>query len=293
VAFATADGSRSPAAYQGVPIPARSVAVLDLGAPGSGAQNEPLLAVAVTATRGQVIVGRSQHFLAGNRLGYTMTLGAPALRDQWWFAQGIKAPGVSERFSVYNPTDADVEVDVIFLGISEFAEVDPILVPARQVVGFDTASVATLVEGRHATVFSTRSEPSIVVERVTTRSVDGRPQTAVVLGAPPSPLGGVASQWFTVVGPGTPTAGALVLYNVDNTDGVVDVAMIGPDGPVPIAGLSGLSLGAASLLEIDLTDPAVVSRPLVITSTTRVFVERSFVSGIGRSASWAIPLSPA
>lgn len=289
VRFATVDGSRVPAAYQGLPVAPRSISVLDLGAPGAGAQNEELLAVTVEATRGQLVVARSQHFLAGGRLGYTLSMGSPALRDQWWFADGEKGPGVTERFSIYNPTATEVEVDTIFLGVSELAEVEPIRIPARQVVAFEPGQVATLVEGRHATVFSTRSDQSIVVERVVTRTSDGRPQTAVALGAPPAPDGFVATEWYLVAGPGTATSEALVLYNVDNVEGVVSVASIGPDGPVPVPGLEQRVLPPASILTLDLVDAAAVDRPLVITSTTRVFVERSWPSGTGRSASWALP----
>jgi hypothetical protein len=289
IGFATVEGSRAPAAYQGVPIPPRSVRVVDLGAPGAGAQGEDRLAVRVTATRGRLVVGRSQHFLAGNRLGFTMSLAAPALRDQWWFADGDKRSGVSERFSIYNPTDADVEVDVIFLGISEFAEVEPIVVQARQVVVFEPAGTATLVEGRHATVFSTRSEPSIVVERVLTRTTDGRPSTSVLLGAPPRPDGYVATTWHVVAGPSEPTPEALVIYNVDNTPGTITVEAVGPGGPEPVPGLESVAVAAAAVTTIDLTDEAVVDRELIVTSTSRVFVERSLVSGSGRSASWALP----
>ncbi|HEY3483735.1 MAG TPA: DUF5719 family protein, partial [Ilumatobacteraceae bacterium] len=155
IGFATGEGSRTPAAFQGFPIAPRSIEVIDFGAPGAGAQGEEQLAVKVEATRGQLIVGRSQHFVDGGRLGYAMTLAAPAPRDQWWFADGEKGPGITERFSLYNPTDDDVEVDAVFLGISEAADVEPISVPARQVVTFESDSVSTLVEGRHAVVFST------------------------------------------------------------------------------------------------------------------------------------------
>jgi hypothetical protein len=157
IGFATVAGSRSPPAFQGFPVPARSVQVIDLAE--AGARSEPLLAVRVEATRGRLVVGRAQHFLGGGRGGFTMSLASPALRDQWWFADGDKGPGVSERFSLYNPTDDDVDVDVIFLGIDADPQVDPIVVPARQVVAFEPGEVATLPEGPHAVVFGTAGCP--------------------------------------------------------------------------------------------------------------------------------------
>lgn len=287
VSFATADGARAPAAYQGLPVAPRTIQVLDLGAPGTGAQGEAVLAVSVEATRGQLIVARAQQFLDGGRLGFTLSMAAPALREQWWFADGAKGPGITERFSVYNPGTTEVEVDVIFLGVTELAEVDPIVVPARQVVTFESGQVATLVEGRHATVFSTRSDQGIVVERATTVVRDGRPGTAVLQGAPPSPTGSVATVWYAAIGPSEPTPEALVLYNVDNADGLVTVFSVGPDGPVAIPGLEDRVLPPASLLTLDLVDPASLGRPLIVSSTTRVFVERA--AGDRRSASWALP----
>ena len=81
-----------------------------------GARNEPVIAVEVTTTSGRIVLGRAQQYLGGGRLGYEVTLAAPALRDQFWFADGERGDGVTETFSIFNPTDADVEVDVVFLG---------------------------------------------------------------------------------------------------------------------------------------------------------------------------------
>ena len=290
IGFATAEGSRTPAAFQGFPIAPRSVEVIDFGAPGAGAQGEELLAVKVEATRGQLIVGRSQHFVDGGRLGYTMTLAAPAPRDQWWFADGEKGPGITERFSLYNPTDEDVEVDAVFLGVAEAADVEPIAVPARQVVTFESDTVATLVEGRHAVVFSTLAEPSIVVERALTRTVDGQPSTSVLLGAPPRPDGYVATSWRAGVGVEADTSAALVVFNVDNAVATVAVQAVGPDGTSPVPGLESVSVGAASVATIDLP-ASTAGRELLITSTSRVFVERALPDGQGgRNASWALPV---
>lgn len=291
VGFATEDGSRAPLELEGIPIGARSMLVIDLGAPGMGAQGEDRLAVRVEATRGRLVAARAQHFLAGGRLGFNVTLGSPALREQWWFADGEKGSGVTERFSIYNPTSSDVEVDVIYLGVPAGADPESVVVPARQVVTFESAQVATLPEGRHATVFSTRADPSVVVERALTRTVDGRPYTSVLMGGPPRADGYVATTWRVVAGPRVPTAGALVVYNVDNSPGTVTVEVVGPDGPVAIPGLADLELPAASIRALDLVDESSLGREIVITSTTRVFVERSlFADGQGgRSSSWALP----
>jgi hypothetical protein len=292
VGFATAEGSRTPARYQGDPIPGHSVKIIDLGVSGAGAQGEEVLAVKVEATRGQLIVGRLQHFTSGGRFGFTMALGAPALREQWWFAAGEKGSGIDERYSLFNPTADDVAVDVVFPGAQDSSLLDPIVVPARQVVTFDPGEVTGLAEGRHATVFATLAEPSIVVERALTKIVDGQPSTSVVMGAVPRPEDGyVATTWSMAVSPSVPTEDALVVYNVDNAEGTVTVEAVGAGGVIAVPGLETIPLAAAGVITIDLTDPAVLDRQLIVRSTTRIMVERSLAAGegLGRSGSWALP----
>ena len=274
--FATREGSRRPASYRGLTVPPRSVRVVDLGAPGAGAQSEPILAVSVAATRGRLVVGRVQTFSGGGRAGSQVTLASPALRDQWWFANGDKGPGVNERYSIYNPTDERVDVDVLFIGIDTPVLLDPITIEAHEVVTYDPGEESDLPDGRHAAVFATQSKPSIVVERAVTRATEGATATSVIAGATPRQDGFVATSWYVGISPDEPTEDALVVYNADNTAGTVTVLAVGQSGPVPVAGLEELELGAASIITIDLTDPVVLGRELIVQSTSRIFVERSF-----------------
>lgn len=288
--FATQEGSRRPQSYRGLTVPPRSIRVIDLGAPGAGAQSEPILAVTVETTRGRLVVGRSQSFTGGGRSGHQVTLAAPALRDQWWFADGAKGAGVSERFSIYNPTDEQVEVDVIFVGIDTPVLLDPIVVPPREVVTYDPGDEVDLPDGRHTTVFA-QAESTIVVERAITRTVDDVTATSVLLGATPRQDAYVASTWHIGVSPDEPTEQALIVYNADNTAGTVTVSAVGQSGPVPVPGLEDIPIAGAAVVAIDLTDPIVLGRELILESTARVFVERSFPTGRGdtRSSSWAVP----
>ena len=290
--FATREGSRRPNSYRGLTVPARSVRVVDLGAPGAGAQSEPVLAVTVEASRGRLVVGRSQRFLGGGRLGTQVTLASPALRDQWWFVDGDKGPGINERFSIYNPTSDRVEVDVILLGISVPISVDPIEVPPREVVTFDPGTLSSLPEGRHATVLATSTaESAIVVERALTRVVDDSVSTSVIAGATPRQDGHVATTWYLAAGPSAPSSQALIVYNADMAEGAVSVFAVGTSGPVPVTDLQDLPILPAGFLVIDLTDPIVLDRQLIVQSSTRVFVERSYPTGRGntRTSSWAVP----
>jgi len=290
--FATQEGSRRPQSYRGLTVPPRSVRVVDLGAPGAGAQSEPVLAVTVEATRGRLVVGRAQTFTGGGRSGSQVSLASPALRDQWWFADGAKGPGVTERFSIYNPTDEQVEVDVIFLGIDTPIVIDPIVVPAREVVTFDPGQVSELPEGRYATVIATSTnESTVVIERAVTEAAADIEATSVVAGATPRQDGYVPSIWYVGSSPDEPTEDALVVYNADNSAGTVTISAVGQSGPVPVPGLEDIPIDGASVITIDLVDPLVLGRELIIESTARVFVERSFPTGRGdtRSSSWAVP----
>ena len=69
------------------------------------------------------------------------------------------------------------------------------------------------------------------------------------------------------------------------------MSAVGSSGPVPVPGLENLVIPAAGVVTIDLVDPIVVGRALIIESTSRVFVERAFPNGRGdlRNISWAVP----
>lgn len=297
IEFATREGRRRPNSYRGLTVSPRSIRLIDLGAPGAGAQSEPTLAVAVEASRGRLVVGRFQHFLGGGRLGTQASIASPSVRDQWWFVGGRSAQGVTERYSIYNPTDDDVVVDAIFLGIPVVVQADPIPVPAGEVRTFEPSSLVdatgsrVLPDGQYAVVFSTLAVQAVVVERATTTQLDGTVATSVAAGAPPREDGHVATTWHVPVGPSVAVDGAVSVYNADNAPGVVSVFAVGRSGPVPVEGLQDLPIDAAGLISIDLVDPVVLDRALIITSTTRVFVERRVPTGRGRtlSAAWALP----
>lgn len=293
--FATENGESTPSAFQGFPVPPRSVKTIPIAE--LGARDEPVIAVQVVAERGRLIVGRAQHYLGGGRLGYGVALAAPAPREQWWFADGETGPGISETFSIYNPTDTAAQVDAVFLGLPLDAATGGVVsvdVPAKGVVIFDPSEseAVSLPEGRHATVFSTLAEPSVVIERVLTRPDGDSVATSVVLGAPPRDDGFVPTRWHVGIGPSVPTPEALVVYNVDNSEGTITVHAVGPAGPVPVASLTDVPIGAGAIVAIDLTDPEVLGQELIIEASNRVFVERSLRRGAdreGRSGSWALP----
>ena len=291
VGFVTAAGARTPTAFQGYVIPAQGMRIIELD--DAGAQDEPVIAVKIEATSGQVVAGRSQHMLAGGRLGYTMTLGAPSLDDQWWFADGETGPGISETYVVYNPTEEQVEADIVFLGLQlgeGDAPPDPVTLtlPGNSVVTYD-AGVAELPAGRHGAVVSTLTSDSIVVERVLTRPAGESVATTVQLGAQSA---FATTRWHTPVGVDLAIDQALVVMNVSFNPGTITVNALGPGGEEPVPGLEAIEIPANGIIAIDLLDQAVVGEHLVVQSDVPVVVERRWERSSslrGRSASLAMP----
>lgn len=116
VVFTTVDGERAPAQLQGMilaPGTARSIPLVE-----QGARDEKRLAVTVTATSGQVVASRAQHYLGAGRLGYSTTLGVPDTGRQWWFTSGRTGPLVTEERPAHDPVgigdhDARHRVDAV------------------------------------------------------------------------------------------------------------------------------------------------------------------------------------
>jgi hypothetical protein len=295
IGFVTANGPRSPSRLQGYPVPGQSVQVIDLG---SGARDEPMLAAEVQATRGRVVAARAQHFTGGGRLGYSLTLGAPSLSSQYYFADGEVGAGITEQYAIFNPSEQDVTVYAIFLGIDPaaqqaaaeagFTNDTEIEVPAGDVVTLSTADVEGLPAGRHGASFATYAGDSIVVERALTRPAAGSVATSVVMGSPP---GLASTRWSAAVGTEIALENVLVVLNVDSMDATVTVKALGPGGLVPVPGLERLPLPGSGLITLPVTDPSALGTPLVIESEQRIYVERLLARDPdlrGRSGSFAL-----
>jgi hypothetical protein len=290
VALATKDGERRPLRLQGYPVAGRSISLIT---DTELAKDELVIGIAVTASRGRVVVGRSQTFpAAAGRNGFTMNLGAPSLGDQFFFADGESGPGIAERYSIYNGSDRDAVVDVVFFGLpfdAPFTNDVELTVDKGAVLTFNTSDpqFEGLPDGRHGVVFSS-TEQAIVVERALTRPAGDLVATSVVLGSP----GAAASpRWSMAIGPDVPTTGALVVLNIDSIDALVTVKAVGAGGAVTVPGLEGVAVVAGGVTAIDITDPSALGKPLIVESTQRVYVERSLPRGgdlAGSSGSFAL-----
>lgn len=294
ITMSTSAGIRRPQSLQNYPVPARSVRIVDVNAVKA---DESDIGISVVASRGDVVVGRAQTYATETRTGYAMTLGAPSLRNQWWFASGVSDPDVSVTYSIYNPNDADVEVIPVLLGFAqdvEFVQPEPFTVPGGEVTVVSLEDALGLPDGLVSAVFATSDpEVRVVVERTITQTIQNVRTTSVAGGATPRFADGyVANTWYVGIGADEPSEGGLVVYNITAADAVVTVQAITPDGIVNIDSLASVPLAGSRAVAIDLTDEAVLEHPLIVRSTSQVFVERVLrrePGAQGRVSVWAVP----
>jgi hypothetical protein len=292
ITLATERGPRTPDRFQSYAVPARSVRVIDVN---EIIGDQSRIGVSVVATRGRIVVGRSQHFDTQDRTGYVMTLAAPAPRDQWWFAYGLEEDSVSETYFVYNPGDDDVEVQPLLLGFRPPDGYEPpasFVVDGGEIVPFDLDDVAGLPAGGHSIVFGTVQGPPIVVERVMTRTIQGVHTTSVTVGATPRADTYIADTWYVGLGPADPAENALVLFNTVNADATVTVQAITPSGVQDVPGFQEIAVPNSSIRVLDLTHELTQGNELIIRSTAPLMVERVLPrepGALGRVAVWAVP----
>lgn len=299
IGISTQAGPRTPTTLQGFVVPPLSLRVVNLEE--AGFRDEPVVGFQLRATTGRVVVAKDQHFLGAGRLAHVTTMAAPSLDSQWWFADGEKGAGISESLVLFNPTDSDVEADIMVLGLGTVPSADgtvqvplelaptTLTIPSNEVVLFDTAGLPGLPDGTHGFLVTTRSSASLVVERVITRPSGESVATSVVLGAQPRAL---SSRWIVPVTPSIPLEDALVVLNASAEAGTVDILSIGPGGEEPLPGLSDVPLAANSVLTIDLLDAVSVGRPVIVVSDQPIVVERRLersATSSGRGGSLALP----
>jgi len=309
ISFVTLETKREPANLQGFVLPPQSVTVLAMDE--QGARNEKVLAVAVRASSGRLIAGRSQHFLGEGRLGYTMSLGASATSPQWWFADGEKNPNVSEQLVIFNPGSTDRSLTIVFIASGDAAAAltpATITAPAGRVVTLDTGKLPSLPDGRYGILVATsdmgiaagnettgsdatKMLDDIVVEQVKNRRDGNKVATSVVLGMPAS---AASTTWFAPSGVSAGLEGAVVVLNTTADEASISVQSVGPAGAVPLTGLDKVVVPASGIVII--TVPVGLPRgEIIFQATAPVIVQRLLSRGhelIGRSAVHALPLIP-
>ena len=290
--FANKDGARSPNVLQGVPVPPHSILIVNQELL---AKDEAIYAVAVVASRGRVVAVGAQAY-AEERRGFSLTLGAPAPSAEWWFTGGWKDGANFERFSIYNPTEDDTQVQPVFFGIQDptFSNAANLIdVPAGRVVSFSLTDMPSLPNGRHGVSFTSMEGVPLVVEMAVTKKEGTRTVTTVVLGVEQAFINPGYYRWSMAVGAEVATEEALLVMNLSYNDAIVTVNALGPGGEVPVPGLESVPVPAGSIVALSIpADAGSLGKPLVVVADKPVIVQRLLPRGQdleGRSASLALP----
>ncbi len=287
VSFTTADGNRTPSSLQGLILAPRSARSISLAE--SGARDERSIAVEVTATSGQIVASRIQHYLGGGRLGYTTTVGVPATGRQWWFASGRTGAQVGEQLVVFNPGDETASVTVSFFGdnitnfptAEEFASAASpsaeVEVPAGTTVAIDTNSIADLPRGDHAMLLDVVDGPGVVVEHVLSQQAASGFFTAVTNGVP---QGLISTVWRVPGGLARGARNALSVVNTTGEQATFTVSAVGPGGEIELPGFVDLPLGPAGVVALDVPDGA-SNGEVVVRASVPVVIQRRTARGHG------------
>lgn len=293
VAAATDEGRRDPEALQGLVVPGRSVALVDVS---SEVLRQRHVALSVVARSGRLVANRVQA-LDGSiaRQGLTLTLGAPAAGTEWRFAAGYVAEGTNERLHVYNPGEDEAEVDVTVLlddpevnGVPAPFEVT---IPGRDYVTLDYNEEERIpAEIPHATVVTSVNGVPVVAERVVAEfDPSAREGIAATMGSRMA-----AERWLLPAGAATDEIDEVVtVFNPGSAATEVRIVRLdGGDGAID--GLEPVEVPAGQRRAIRLGEHVDTEElPLVVEADTPVVVERRLaeIDDLGVASTLGIPLA--
>jgi hypothetical protein len=251
LSFSTDKGRAVPADFQGLVVRGGQLGIVDVGL---HVRRRDRIAATVTARSGRLVVDRIQMRAASTPKGLSLALAAPSPGKQWWFADGLAADGVVERFSIYNPTadEAAVSLDLVLDGDAAAAEPFDLTVPARQridVVANDEERVPKGV-AHAAAVRSLNGVPVVVERSISATAPASRVGVAEVLGARRP-----ASRWVLAEGAATDTLDEWVSVVNPTTSPVrVSVTALASGQPLAVEGLQDVAIAAGRRATFRLTD---------------------------------------
>lgn len=188
ITFATDDGRREPEAYDGLVVPSGQVVAADVTATVTVREH---VSATVTARTGRVVVDRIQSFDGTQGAeGLTVTLGAPEPTLAWAWADGVVGGGVSERYTIYNPTDERAEVSLEVQPDAESIVIEPfeLTIPPRSFGIVDNEQLRGRLGEEtitHGAVLRSRNAVPVVAERRTGGAAESvRPGVDLTLGVP-------------------------------------------------------------------------------------------------------------
>ena len=163
-AFTTEEGQVTPQALTGLAVRGRGMAAINVG---EFVQRREAVAARINARTGRLVVTRLQVFDGSvGRKGASVTLGVPEPEPAWFFADGLAADGLAERFQVYNPTQSEAQVELAIDLDDGEAEPLRITVPRESRVSVVANDETRIPKGvGHAVTVRSTNGVDVVVER--------------------------------------------------------------------------------------------------------------------------------
>ncbi len=275
--FSTEDTVREPGRFAGgFVVPGRSTVGIDLG---DDVTRREEVAATLTTRTGRIVVDRIVRVNEdGGDRGLTVQTGVTTPQRAWVFPDGLSSETVSETYVVYNPGEAQAEVEIAFTldrpeenGIPE--PIDLSLAPGSH------ANVDITADGRvppgvaHAVVVRAANDVPIVAERVISSRGERRRGLSVTTGAPVE-----AEEWtFAAGSTEAPSEEYLTVLNLDpQVLAELDVVAVVGGQELPIAGLQGVVAEAGERLVLNLSEQIANRGDLavVVRASEPVVVER-------------------
>ena len=289
--FTTEEGEVTPQALTGLSVRGRGMAAINVG---EHVQRRLSVSARITARAGRLVAARLQAFDGTEgRKGLSLGLGAAAPGDVWYFPEGFLVDGLTERFQVFNPGDAEARVQLELSLEQGVAEPILLTVPPQSrvtVTANDEARIPKSVA--HAvTVRSTNGVPVVAERTVDAGSPAPRAGLAIALGARLS-----ARSWVVAAGQVDEANDQwLVLQNPGGQTARITVSVLDDGRAVGPPALESIEVGAKTRRGIKLNDSVRKgAAALLVTADQPVVVERDYYKskGLGTAMSAAIPLRP-
>jgi hypothetical protein len=295
ISFATDEGVRDTARFQGFVVPGRSVvgAYID-----EDVTRKAQVSAQVEVRGGRLVVDRIQSFDGTDgRSGITLGLGVPTPAETWMFPTGETGPGLGEQIVVFNPSDsvAEVEVEARLDAPETNGTPEPfeLTVPPGRYSTLDLGAEERVTPGvGHALFVRSLNGVAITAERVNTAVAPAPRQGVAATSGSPF---GAATWYFAAGGPTAERDEYIVILNESAAKPLTySVTGLAAGQTVAIQDLQAQSIAPGGRAVIRLGDK--ISRedlPLVITADGPMVVERGLyrIGGLGISQSIGVPLA--
>jgi hypothetical protein len=259
LSFSTDEGRAVPAGFQGLVVRGGGLGIVDVGL---HVRRRDRVAATVEARSGRLVVDRIQLRAGGTPRSLSLALAAPSPGERWWFADGLVADGVVERFSIYNPTaeEAAVSLDIVADAVGSSGDaaaqvsVEPfdLTVPPRQRIDLVANDEERVPKGvaHAASVTSLNGVPVVVERSINASPPAGRLGISEELGARR-----LASRWVLAAGAATDTVDEwLSVLNPTTSDVRVSVTVLASGQPLPVESLQDVPVAAGRRVTFRLTD---------------------------------------